>query len=108
MVDMSFRDSKIIRDVGSTDGRTDSEMRDFPDPCMTRCYQCIFYTLLSNNNFNNHHIFIRDVGSTDGRTDSEMRDFPDPCMTQCYQCIFYTVLSNNKNLHPPYISFGLQ
>jgi hypothetical protein len=21
-------------------------MRDFPDPCMTQCYQCIFYTVL--------------------------------------------------------------
>jgi hypothetical protein len=32
--------------VAKTDGRTDSEMRDFPDPCMTQCYQCIFYTVL--------------------------------------------------------------
>jgi hypothetical protein len=33
----------IIKDVGSTDGRTYSKMRDFPDPCMNQCYQCIFY-----------------------------------------------------------------
>jgi hypothetical protein len=39
----------FIKDVGSTDGRTDSaEMRDFPDPCMNPFYQCIIYTLLSN------------------------------------------------------------
>jgi hypothetical protein len=55
-VNISWPTLLNIKDVGSTDGRTDSEMRDFPDPfmnqcdlCMTQCYQCIFYTVLSNN-----------------------------------------------------------
>jgi hypothetical protein len=37
----------------STDGRTDSKMRDFPDPCMNQCYQCIFYTVLSDMTIGN-------------------------------------------------------
>jgi hypothetical protein len=49
----------VIKDVGSTDGRTDSKMRDFPYACMNQCYQCIFYTQCYPTmtlTLNNNHI----------------------------------------------------